>query len=151
MKHYITLFVLGFSLLTNAQTNKIGFDYDAAGNQIKRYLCINCRTTTEKTTDVKEIDSLTEKDLQKFYSEDVISYYPNPVKEELYLKWEFSSDNTVSSIHVNNINGQVLKAVSNLQQLTTQTLAFAPYPSGLYLVVLNYSNGRQKTIKIIKK
>ncbi|WP_254921208.1 T9SS type A sorting domain-containing protein [Flavobacterium sp. ov086] len=142
--------MLGFSLLTKAQT-KIGFEYDTAGNQIRRYLCVNCPPSTGKTADVKEIDSLEEKDLQKFFSEDVISYYPNPVKEELYLKWELLNNNTISSIQVSNMNGQILKKISNLQQLNTQNLAFGEYASGLYLVVLNYSNGEQKTIKIIKR
>lgn len=58
--------------LNKSANNKIGFDYDVAGNQIKRYLCINCLTTTEKTADVKQIDSFEKKDLQKFYSKDVI-------------------------------------------------------------------------------
>jgi hypothetical protein len=150
MRYYITFLVLGFSLLTKAQT-KIGFEYDTSGNQIRRYLCVNCLPSTGKTADVKEIDSLEEKDLQKFFSEDVISYYPNPVREELYIKWELSNDNAVSSIQISNINGQILKKLSNLQQLNTQNLAFGEYASGIYLIVLNYSNGKQKTIKIIKQ
>ncbi|WP_099711343.1 T9SS type A sorting domain-containing protein [Flavobacterium sp. 9] len=142
--------MLGFSILTKAQT-KIGFEYDTAGNQIRRFLCVNCLPSTGKTADVKEIDSLQEKDLQKFFSEDVISYYPNPVKEELYLKWQLSDDNVMSSIEVINMNGQILKRMSNLEQLTTQNLAFGAYSSGIYLIVLNYSNGKQKTIKIMKQ
>ena len=47
-----------------------------------------------------------EEDLLKFSPEDVISYYPNPVREELYLKWELVNENKVSSIEVFSINSK---------------------------------------------
>ena len=151
MRKIFTLILFAAFGLSNAQTTEIRFDYDSAGNQVKRSLCINCPATTGKKVDTKETAVLEEKDLQKFFAEDVISYYPNPVKEELYLKWELTNDTAISSIQLNNMSGQVLKTLPNLQQLNTLTLAFGAYPSGLYLIVLNYSNGQQKTIKIIRQ
>lgn len=137
---------------TSSQTlDKIVFSYDAAGNQITRALCLssNC-TTTNKKTPPKEIITLTESDLKKFSTEDVISYYPNPVKEELYLKWELIADKTVSSIYLYDINGRVLKNYEDLGKTNAQNIPFLNYPAGTYLVVLVYSDGEQKTIKISK-
>jgi hypothetical protein len=130
--------------------DKIVFSYDNAGNQINRYLCISCPSTVGKKAAPKEIIALTESDLQKFSTEDVLSYYPNPVKEELYLKWELIADKTVSTIYLYNINGQVLKNYENLGKTNAQNIPFLNYPVGSYLVVLVYSDGEQKTIKIVK-
>jgi hypothetical protein len=151
MKHYLLLLLLGFSLLAKAQSDKIVFDYDAAGNQVKRYLCINCPSTTGKNTKPKEVIALKEEDLQKFFPEDVISYYPNPVKEELFLKWELANDNTVSSLQIYDLNGRSLQSYVNLEKVNVKTIPFQTYPSGTYLIILFYSSGEQKSIKIIKQ
>lgn len=150
MKHYLLFLLCGFSLMTSAQ-DKITFSYDNAGNQVKRELCINCSTSRNAKEAPKEIIALKSEDLQKFYPEEAISYYPNPVKEELYLKWDLIQDNFVSSIYVYALNGQVIKSYSNLNQTNNQNIPFQSYPSGVYAVVLFYKNGEQKTIKIIKQ
>ncbi|PKQ45188.1 T9SS type A sorting domain-containing protein [Confluentibacter flavum] len=150
MKQFILCLLLGCSILAKAQ-DKIKFEYDLAGNQIQRSLCINCSTSKTANEKTKEITALEEEDLQKFSSEDVISYYPNPVKEELYLQWELIEDNDVSSIQVYGLNGQVLQSFSNLERKNNQNIAFQTYPIGMYAVVLFYKNGEQKSIKIIKK
>jgi hypothetical protein len=149
MKHFLTMLLLGFSLMAIAQ-QKITFEYDKAGNQTYRKLCLNC--TNKKLKDIpKEIAAITEEDLQKFFPEDAISYYPNPVREELYLRWELTNENYVKSLQVYNFNGQILKTYSQSDRNNTQTIPFQTYPSGTYLIVLQYKNGDQKTIKIIKQ
>jgi hypothetical protein len=146
MKHFILFMLLGFSVLATAQ-NKILFSYDTAGNQINRELCINCQTG-KKAKDVKKI---TKEDLIKSDISDQISYYPNPVKEELYLAWDLVNNNTVSSIQVYSLSGQLLQSFQNMDKSNRQTIPFANYPRGVYAVVLLYSNGEQKSIKIIKQ
>ena len=98
------LFTILVSIGSNAQ-DRIKFEYDTAGNQTRRFVCFSC---SAKTTDSipKEIAELKEEDLLKFSPEDVISYYPNPVREELYLKWELVNENKVSSIEVFSINSK---------------------------------------------
>lgn len=151
MKSYLLLLFSAFTLISNAQNpDKITFDYDDAGNQINRELCSSCNKTGYKTTSPKEIAALKEEDLQKFSPEDVISYYPNPVKEELYLKWELVEGKTVGSIYLYALNGQVLKTFNNLDKANNLNIPFFDYPSGNYLVVLVYNGGEQKTIKIVK-
>jgi hypothetical protein len=150
MKKYLLLVFLSFSFFSIAQ-NKINFDYDTAGNQIKRELCLQCTDPNHKPAAAKDITDLQEEDLLKFSPEDVISYYPNPVKEELYLKWELVDNKTVSSIYLYALNGQVLKTYNNMEHSTNLNIPFLNYPSGTYLVVLLYNGGEQKTIKIVKQ
>jgi hypothetical protein len=135
-------------MLSQAQT-KIKFSYDTAGNQTSRILCVDCPPETGKQ--IKEIEALTDEDLEKFSEEDVISYYPNPVKEELYLKWELTDDNYVTSIQVISMAGQVLSTYQGTKINNTQNILFQSYPSGVYVVLLNYKSGDPKTIKIIKQ
>lgn len=151
MKNQLLLLFLAFTLWAKAQDNKIIFDYDLAGNQINRELCLNCTKPNYKTTDVKEIATLVEEDLQKFLPEDMISYYPNPVKEELYLKWELVAGKAVTSIYLYALNGQVLKTYNTLEKANNLNIPFFDYPGGTYLVVLGYNDGDQKTIKIVKQ
>ena len=149
MKYYITILVLAISIISNAQT-KLTFSYDAAGNQTNRVLCINCTSKSVKE-EIKEIEAVVEEDLEKFSEEDVISYYPNPVKEELYLQWQLTDANYVTSIKVISISGQILRTYQSSNSNNTINILFQPYPSGIYLVSLNYKSGEEKTIKIIKQ
>lgn len=149
MNKIFTLTLFLTSIICSSQ-NKITFSYDAAGNQISRTLCLTCTSKNIKDKP-KEVIALTEEDLQKFSPEDVISYYPNPVKEELYLKWELIQDKFVSTIQVFGLDGKVLTSYSNLEKTNNQTIPFQSLPRGVYLVVLIYNNGEQKTIKIIKQ
>jgi hypothetical protein len=105
-KNLLFILLLFFSHL-NAQSNKIVFQYDQSGNQTKRYLCLNCPSTTGKNAGIKEVTELEQEDLLKFSDQDVISYYPNPVKEELYLQWKLNDDNHVNIIQVFSMTGQV--------------------------------------------
>lgn len=149
MRKTILFVIFLISFLSNAQ-QKINFGYDSAGNQISRSLCLS-GCAAKPVRGIKEIEAIVDEDLEKFFPEDQISYYPNPVKEELYLKWELIDNNTISSIIVYGFNGQILKSYSNVERNNTQNISFQDYSIGVYLVVLNYSNGDQKTIKIIKQ
>jgi hypothetical protein len=150
MKNYVLVLFLGLSLIAKAQDNKITFDYDNAGNQIKRELCLSCNKANYKTTAPKEVAAIKEEDLQKLFPEDVISYYPNPVKEELYLKWELVIDKSVATIYLYDLNGRVLQTYNNLEKTNNLNIPFFNYPTGVYLIALVYNNGEQKIIKIEK-
>jgi hypothetical protein len=144
-------FILGLVILTTYATsaqNKIVFAYDAAGNQVKRELCISCPATTGKS--IQEIEALKPEDLQQFFPEDVISFYPNPVKEQLYLQWELKDNNKVTSIQLYSLQGQLVKSFSKLDNTSNTIIDFMAYPQGIYNLVLVYANGEDKTIKIIK-
>jgi hypothetical protein len=65
-KTFTLLLLLGCFMYNVQAQDRITFNYDNAGNQIQRSLCLNC---TSKTTDgkPKEIIALKEEDLQKFF------------------------------------------------------------------------------------
>lgn len=148
MKKYFILILFHLSFLGNTQT-RLTFGYDVAGNQINRILCINCLSKPRK--DIKEIESITQDDLLQFTEKDVISYYPNPVKEELYLQWQLTKDNYVTSINLYSMTGQVLRNYHQNPQDNNLTIPFQSYPSGIYLVLMSYKDGGEKSIKIIKQ
>ncbi|MBE8726459.1 T9SS type A sorting domain-containing protein [Flavobacterium hungaricum] len=139
------------TFFTSHAQYKLKFSYDPlTGNQVVRELCLGCQVTGRPAKEVKEIEALTQEDLLKFSPDDIISYYPNPVKEELFLKWELADQNLVTSIQIYNISGQVLKNYSDTKA-NSINIPFQDYSSGVYLVQLNYDKGNSKTIKIIKK
>jgi len=125
---------------------KVCFEYDLAGNQIVRELCINDVSGKAPNQTANE-----EPDFQKFFPEDVISYYPNPVKEELFLKWNFIKENKVTKIEIYNLNGQSLATFNRLEKENSTIISFAVYPVGIYQVVFYYTNQEQKSIRIVKK
>lgn len=127
----------------------IHFEYDTAGNQIVRQLCLTC-SSKSSTTVLKTIASLKKEDLKKFNPEDHFSYYPNPVKEELYLNWELK-DNTIATIQLYTLNGVLIKLFDNLEHSNNQNISFQEYPTGVYELILHYSKGQEKSIKIIKQ
>lgn len=145
MKKLLLLLLFCFSI--NGMAQKITFDYDSMGNQITRtYYATGNKISQEN---IKEYNDIVENDLQKFHPEDVISYYPNPVKDELYLQWELVNNDNVLSIDIFNINGQIIKSINNLSENKT-VISFREFTEGTYLVNLNYATGNQKSIKIIK-
>jgi hypothetical protein len=140
MRKNCTLLFFLFSLFVTAQ-DKILFSYDTAGNQVLREICINCSTSK-----VKAVKDLEEEDLKVL---DNISYYPNPVSEELYLSWELADEKKVSQLQVLSMSGQILKTL--VPETAQLTLGFQAYPSGVYFITFSYTNGEAKTIKILKK
>jgi len=148
MKKIITLLLFGFCAFLNGQT-KLNFGYDGAGNQISRILCINC--LSKSAQDIVEPDAITQNDLEKFFPEDVISYYPNPVREELYLQWELTHDNFVASVNLYSITGQLLRTYQLNNSSNSLAIPFQQYTVGVYIVLLSYKDGGEKSIKIIKK
>lgn len=139
MKKYL-IFGLGLiGFLALGQPHKINFYYDAAGNQTKRDICINCARPSAL---------LTETD---FIVDEKISYYPNPVKEELYINWKNKENKIVSYLEFYNLNGQLLLNINDLKNTETTTVNFQNYPEGIYLVNINFENGTKQTLKIVKK
>lgn len=139
------LFLLYFSLDSMAQT--VAFEYDSMGSQINRtYNSSGSRLSQQQPKDYKD---LVANDFQKFFSEDIISYYPNPVKDELFLKWEVLNDNVVDNITIYNINGTLVKEIKFIKENET-IISFQNFNSGTFLVNLNFTSGEQKSITVIK-
>ncbi|WP_415060166.1 T9SS type A sorting domain-containing protein [Flavobacterium sp.] len=147
MKNILLLFFCFIFYKSSAQ--KIRFEYDFAGNQILRTLCANCSSRVNENN-IKEFDDLEENDFLKFFPEDEISYYPNPVKEDLFLKWNFYDEIFVNEIEIISLNGMSLKKIKNNDEKKSILISFAEFPTGIYFVNLIFKNDDFKSIKIIK-
>lgn len=130
--------------------NVIAFDYDAAGNQIKRrfiYVVSGLyRTANQPVVPIAQKEDFIESDLYKD-----ITYYPNPVMSELNLHWKNDLTNQIHTIELYNLSGQLMKRFTSLKGLTETIIDFQSYPSGYYDLHLIYSNGENKDLKILKK
>lgn len=138
-KFLVLLFlVFGYSSFGQLTT----FSYDAAGNQIAAYVEIPIASPF-KMSNPPVLQS------NPIYKD--VKYYPNPVKSELYMEWQTIDNNNLSNISIYNIEGALLKRYKDLNTVNNYTLSFQEYPQGIYFVEFLYSNGEQKTFKIIKQ
>ena len=144
------LFFLFISLICKAQNSpKIYFEFDAAGNQITRYAVLSATKNSQEQS--KSIDEVLETEFKKSIKNDIISFYPNPVKEELYVRWDKINDTyNVKNIQLFDINGKELFS-SNKYEENKISIPFLNYPNGLYQIVLQFENNDIKTIKVIKE
>ena len=137
MKKSIILFALITNYVIYAQQT-FKFQYDAAGNQVERYISYSGRYAniqTETTTTLQEYDEF--------------KYYPNPVKEELYLEWTNAEDKSVLEIQLFDLQGKIMYQ-KKTNDLKTTSIPFQSLAKGVYFLRIQYSNQTQKSIKILK-
>lgn len=145
------LFVLLLVVNTVQSQIRIKFRYDSAGNQTERYICISgCAEKMAKDSIFKTKKTLVEGDLIQDEEYEQIKYYPNPVLEELYVKWQNTNENNITQIQLYSLNGQLIKQFDDLKDKEVYTILFYNYPEGYYNLVLIYNNGERKTLKIVK-
>lgn len=131
--------------------NTIKFLYDDAGNQISRqfiYIASGIFRPSNNTIPPEPIakEKLVESDL---FAD--ILYYPNPVVSELFVKWKNSDLDFVDHIELYSLSGQKIKYISDIKNNQETTIDFQSLPSGYYNLLLVYSSGVAKDLKIIKK
>jgi len=80
---------------------------------------------------------------QEFDNLNGLNYYPNPVKDVLYLK----NNEIIDSITIYNMIGQEMynERINNLES----EINFQKYPSGNYIIQINCGN-KKANYKIIK-
>jgi Secretion system C-terminal sorting domain len=131
--------------------NTLKFIYDVAGNQTNRQFVYIASGVWRQSNPTNTKEVVTEKKLLEsdIYSD--ILYYPNPVVSELFLKWKNIEINFVDRIELYSLSGQLVKTISILKDIEDTTIDFQSLPSGYYDLVLIYSSGESKDLKIIKK
>ncbi len=145
----ISLVFCGFWTL-RAQ-NKLLFSYDTAGNQITRSLCVNCPVGQGRPASGNQ-ESTKEKNIEiEIIVLDKVTFFPNPVQEELNIQWELTDDKTVENIAVYNLNGAIMQNYIDFKNERLKVIPFGSYPSGMYIVSLTYSDGEQKSLQVVKK
>ena len=156
MKHFLKVLLLlsGYCCYSQSDYGNVEFRYDIAGNQIKRQLiCVNCDTPLRMANPgpVTAMDSVTDQDLTKSLEYKNVSYYPNPVLEQLYVKWNNDQNLYVNAIEVYSMAGQIVVSKENLKDQDHSIVEFQKMAQGIYNVILVYSNGERKDLKVIKK
>jgi GH24 family phage-related lysozyme (muramidase) len=142
MKKNFTIFIL-LALAYSSYGQLTTFSYDIAGNQTAMYVEIQIISPGKMASASTTLQN------NPIYKD--VKYYPNPVKSELYMEWQNINDNSLNSIVVFNIDGKLLKEYRELNTTNNYTLPFQDYPQGVYFVEFLYSNGEQKSFKIIKQ
>ena len=146
-------FALGllFSLSALSQDdNRIKFEYDSAGNQTRRYVCL-CGAKIANDTIIKTKETLVDKDMIQDSEYEQLSYYPNPVLEELYIKWSDKTNNPIVEMQLYSMSGQLLQTKKNIKQGDLTSIAFHNYATGIYNLILIRLNGERKSLKIVKE
>lgn len=143
-----SMLIFNFSLAQEAK--RIDFTYDNSGNQKLRTICM-CTARQAPDSIYKNSETLRETDLIADEVNEQISYYPNPVREELYIKWVNEEKAYVNTIEIYSMSGQLQRSIPNLKNKEMEVIAFQGYAEGLYNLILLYNNGEKKILKIVKK
>lgn len=130
--------------IAHAQRN-ISFNYDTAGNQIQRNLVIVIPSDSGRIMSNQEDNKL---DLNT--EGDMLTYFPNPVKNTLNLRWSLIDGKNVKMIQIFSINGQLIKTYNTLESKIMAEIDFSGLPQGIFMLNILYSNSTQEVIKIIK-
>lgn len=150
MKAKFTL-LMAFSpvcLLAQQLPNKVVFEYDIAGNQIYRGIVIELRPTIQSIMSVGD-GPQTEPEIFG-YDESKLKYYPNPVKNVLFVEWD-RMHKEVQSISLYTSNHQVIKQILNLSFENQTQVHFDQLPKGTYFMVIFYQDGTKENVTIIKR
>lgn len=147
MKKIVLLFtLLCFSFIYSQKSYT--FSYDTAGNQTEGKRFIYIANTFEPGGEFKNGNISNE---IPFVLEENLTYYPNPVRDILYLKWTNIDSENIRSFALFSMTGALLKKYEGLEQTTEHNISFSEYPSGTYIVTIGYSSGEERSIKIIKQ
>lgn len=132
--------------------NSIRFTY-TNGNQVKREMIYLVNRQVNPI--IQDSLGIAKNDVKKEFvqSEEFsdISYYPNPVKSELFLKWKNTDAKKLQAIELYNYNGQLVHKQSNYSAVEETQINFTSYPIGVYSLLMIYTNSERKTLNIIKQ
>jgi hypothetical protein len=153
MKKNLLLIIFTFLSITHITAQELSFEYDNAGNQIKRqWVCINCPPpyTTFNSNGIPKITGL-EDDLNNREINKGLSVYPNPLKEILNISWYSNDEEYVKSLEVLSLTGVKLYFSTFKKEQNNTSISFFEIAAGTYLLKVNYSTNRQEIVKIIKQ
>jgi len=122
----------------------IHFSYDTAGNQIKRFYDPTNYTKQEVVAEI-EAEEIDKKSKSK------LSFYPNPIENELTITWSKSENSSVRTVQVYSINSKLVRSFTSKNNSQELKLPLHNIASGMYIVKVLFSNGKEDSFKIIKK
>ncbi|WP_340198635.1 T9SS type A sorting domain-containing protein [Ascidiimonas sp. W6] len=139
-----------FTFMVYAQ-DKLVFNYDTSGNQTLRdRICLNCSAVSidaAKDSLPAVIEDVTSKNLSK----DRFLAAPNPVTDILNVEWIYHAKNPVKQITLFGNGNRLLSTLDISDEMNSTEFNFGSYPSGFYLLLVNFADGSTESYKIIKK
>src|SRR5690606_8103075 len=105
---------------------------------------------TTIVAEVTEKKDLLEDDLSDGSEETSIIAYPNPVTDVLTVEWSVT-ENKVGSVLLHSATGQELGNQKIGPDQRNTELYFGRFPPGLYVVLIIYADGTQRSFQVIKK
>ncbi len=124
---YALVFLVALSIISQAQTYKINYTYDDAGNRETRTVIIvgkSNKALVDTTTGTEPITDW----LNKMR----ISIYPNPTKGTLIIDIANMPEDVNADITIHNMEGKSLLKLNQLN--STNKLDLSDYPTGVYIL-----------------
>ena len=127
--------------ISEAQTTKIVFGYDAAGNRISRTISFS------KSTEVLNDSISLIEPVSEMMDEMKITIYPNPTKGQLSVEIINMPQEAAGEITIHDIEGKLMQKMKDVNTLSKFDLS--NYPTGMF--ILNIRIGQKVSEwKIIK-
>ncbi|GEM_PF-729700 len=126
---------------------ELHFNYDQAGNQIKRY----SPYSNSKSSIQNEVVTENVIEEEKLKDESLLEYFPNPVENELTIAWVKSINTDVKAIQIYSLDSKMIKNFSTTKNIQEHRMSLGHLANGVYIVKVFFDNGKQDTFKIIKK
>lgn len=149
MKKSLLVFLF-LSSTTILFSQNITFQYDAAGNQTFKGVIVLARPANqEAAAEIKD-----EPESSDFLTSSMvpeIQYYPNPLKDQLYLQWQNTTLKSVQKLEVYSLTGSFVSKQSLTIDTKQTEIDFGNQPIGMYLIMVFYSDNTHKELKVIKK
>jgi hypothetical protein len=127
----------------------IYFQYDTSGNQKSRTWCLNCanKNILTKVQDSVQLEILDEPidELQT----NIIAY-PNPVSDYLQLKWVENPSKQPSDLYLFSMDSKMILQKKITKKYGNTEISLQKYPSGVYILLVVYTNGEKESFNIIK-
>jgi hypothetical protein len=143
MKKTLSLYMLLVASI-HGYSQVIYYGYDNAGNRTKRSInVIPLKSTAENADDEKADQEISEPT-----DENIITVYPNPVKEFLMIEIKGLSAEQEASIYMYGITGELITRIETHEVLTT--VSFAELARGTYIMLIHYGKDRREW-KIIRE
>lgn len=144
------------SLLSINEYSTIMFDYDAAGNQIKRHYCesgTSCSFPSRLSNPepIKEEIDLLEKHNEEEVISDEITFYPNPTSGIITLQGSKEIVTLTDLIMVYDSRGVLIQKIIPKNNLNRVQIDISNQSSGLYFIHMHLKTGEDISKKIIKK
>ena len=143
------LLFLGSLHLATAQENQLSFDYDAAGNQIKRYFTVE-PTETRALENEKVLTFQPEEEDDELGKK--FKAYPNETTGIVNVDWESEVNASIESVDATPSGGGA-RIQLNYQKLGSNQIQIdlSNKRDGYYFIRFLLSDGRIVTKKIIKQ